>query len=316
MKADKKTKTIGLTLLKGLVTLALILFFVWAGARKWDRYARVKSRSEFSQLGYLMPRDIQAFVRTIEGGRDFAPGQLESYIAYYEKMTDVLPGKADAHGLLGFCYAQAGFPDEAIMAYERAIAINPHFFWFHYNLGCVYYQQAQYEKAMASFKTAVEKSFEAAVMFIRLSKRIYHPLLVHRSQYTEGFLKQRFDRHTQKSYALIVKAAYHLKQYDDVISIAHYANTREDAPKQKELYYFYMGKAAFQKKAYRQAVFFLQNVIELNARNAGAFHWLGRAARQLGNAEAALKYTAMSRYLQEQDKDVPVQAVRPRLESF
>ncbi len=301
---------------KGLVTVLLLLLFAKLTMDRWQDYRVAKIEAQFSQLGYLMPRDIRDFVVQIEKDRQFDPEQLSRYIAYYQSVVKLLPQKADAHGMLGFCLYQAGHDERAIAAYHKAIGINRHFFWFHYNLGSIYYKNGRYEEAARSFKTALEKSFDAAMMFIQLSRKIYHPLIVNRSDYSGDFLKEKYQTDSRHSYAFLIRAYYALEKFDEVIKIAHYADSLSDGAPDKEFLYYYMGVSFFQKKENEKAIFFLQKALERNPKNADAFGSLGMAAKALGKEDIAVKYLGTARYLRDQNQHVPVQDPEVRLASF
>ncbi len=303
-------------LVKIIIPLAITLFFGSTFLRMTDRYKVAKVEAEFSQLGYIMPRSFDYFVSKIEKDRNFDPEKLNEFIGYYEKVTELLPRKADAFGILGFCYYYAQEKGKAIKSYQRAIELNPHFFWFYYNLGSIYFEMRQYDKAIASFKKALEQSLESALLFIRYSTRIYQPILVRRSDYSDGFLSKIKEQNSQECYAFIVLSYYHLKKYDETINIANYAAGLYPDKKDKEFYYYYMGLSLFEQKEFRKAFFFFEKVISINPDNAEALYILGVITKSLGKGEIALKYMATSKYLIARKKAKALKDIKVRLESF
>jgi len=109
--------------------------------------------------------------------------------------------KGSAYGMLGFCYYHLGKHKEAVSFYRKALEINPYFFWFHYNLGVVYFKKGQYEQAAVSFKKAQDTVPKHNLKFIRASKVIYVPIVREnlekfsipmRGQLMDGYRKSDF----------------------------------------------------------------------------------------------------------------------------
>lgn len=57
---------------------------------------------------------------------------------------------------LGLSYEKKGLPDQAVIAYQKAIYLNPDYAMVHVNLGLLYKDQGLIEEAMAHYKKAVE----------------------------------------------------------------------------------------------------------------------------------------------------------------
>lgn len=110
--------------------------------------------------------------------------RLQKYKNYYQKIIKYLPEMAEAHGLLGFCLYYLGEKEKAILAYQKAIELNPHFFWYYYNLGNIYFANEEYIKALKVWKEALKQKPEQALIFIRSSKMIYLPII---KQKNKGF---------------------------------------------------------------------------------------------------------------------------------
>ena len=62
-----------------------------------------------------------------------------------------IESRADLSGLVGFAYAQTGRLSRAKEQYAFALNLWPDFFWFHYNLGLIYYREGNYPKSLESF---------------------------------------------------------------------------------------------------------------------------------------------------------------------
>jgi tetratricopeptide (TPR) repeat protein len=68
---------------------------------------------------------------------------------------------------------EAGKVDEAILAYKAAISEDPEFVDSYLNLGAIYFEQKDYEKAREMFQTATEKDKTNAIAFANLGRVEY-----------------------------------------------------------------------------------------------------------------------------------------------
>ncbi len=128
-------------------------------------------------LNHIMPRSFDYLVETFYKKKAFDLRRLKSYLYYYQKVAEYMPERADAIGMTGFCFYQLGETDRAIVAYKRALEINPHFFWFYYNLGVIYLKKGRYQEAREAFNKAKDIQPERVLFFIKNSRRIYLPLV-------------------------------------------------------------------------------------------------------------------------------------------
>lgn len=63
------------------------------------------------------------------------------------------PARPKAWNLLGLAYHSAGRPAEAVAAYQKAIQANANFPAPHYNLGCLYLEQNNWQSALSHLST-------------------------------------------------------------------------------------------------------------------------------------------------------------------
>ncbi len=165
--------------LKFLVTRTFILYLLAFGLI-WGLFdiPKVRQTVQLKILNRFRPESFDYLVQTAVEGKKFDKHLLETYSFYYQKVTEYVPHRADAYGMLGFCDYHLGKKEEAIASYEKAIEINPDFFWFYYNLGVIYFKDGQYKEAYEVFKKTVKVKPQATLSFIQWSKRIYMPLVI------------------------------------------------------------------------------------------------------------------------------------------
>jgi len=162
---------------KIVITVSLCIILAVQTRKVTRDFVEGKNKRQMLILNNLMPRSIDYLVETAVAHQAYDPRKLQSYVYYYEKVVAFMPQRADARGMLGYLYYQMGQEQKAIAAYEKAIKVYPHFFWFYYNLGMIHLKAERYEEAVAFFKKASAAKPEAALAFIYSSKRIYLPVV-------------------------------------------------------------------------------------------------------------------------------------------
>ncbi len=73
-----------------------------------------------------------------------------------QKITELLPGDADAHFRLGNTLLELGQPDDAVMSYRRALELKQDYVEAHSNLGNALLELGQLDDAMASYRRVLE----------------------------------------------------------------------------------------------------------------------------------------------------------------
>jgi tetratricopeptide (TPR) repeat protein len=124
----------------------------------------LKKAIEFSILSVLIfiaacahtppPRTAEDHLRL---GESLARrGRIDDAIVEFEKAIEMRPHYAAAYTSLGAAYGQKGMIDQSISASEKAIALDPQNAIAHYNLGNAYGKGGNYEEGFASFFKAIE----------------------------------------------------------------------------------------------------------------------------------------------------------------
>ncbi len=115
---------------------------------------RVDDKSKIMAMGYYRP-NFAYFAGIVAGTerpsaelmRGYHFGKPYIFDDYYGMVTENFPNQDAGHALAAFTAYYKGELAKARLHYERAIEINPHFFWPYYNLGVIYYEQKEYAKA-------------------------------------------------------------------------------------------------------------------------------------------------------------------------
>lgn len=101
---------------------------------------------------------------------------LNESVKYYETISDYFPQMAQAEHMLGLCYYFLGETQKALIAQQKAVALEPQYFWAWYDLGLMYYRQGEFVKSAESFRRALNVSPTATVKIIE-SSRIFSEIL-------------------------------------------------------------------------------------------------------------------------------------------
>ncbi|MEG4515227.1 MULTISPECIES: tetratricopeptide repeat protein [unclassified Microcoleus] len=83
-------------------------------------------------------------------------GKIDEAIVAYKKAIEVNPNYFGTHHNLGDLYQQKYKLDEAATSYQRAIEQNPGFAWSYHNLGDTLLRQEKFEEAATAYRKALE----------------------------------------------------------------------------------------------------------------------------------------------------------------
>ncbi len=178
LKTAKPPVNIFLTSIRFVLTRAmfgyLIMFFVSHVVIDFDK---IKFGLGLRQLNFMMPQSYDFLLEVEKMSRPPDKQTLEKYAQFYTQIVRVLPRRADAYGMLGFCYYHLGDYQSAIKAFEKAHEIQPDYFWFSYNLGVLYFNLHQEQKALEYFKMAITYDLNISFNYVLNSKEVYMPIL-------------------------------------------------------------------------------------------------------------------------------------------
>jgi len=127
--------------------------FIWPGSLSDAVYSPEAERL-LSKVVEWLPDNANAWYNlgaTLDGAR-----KLDQVIVAYERAIELDPKLAYPHNGLGNVYRALSRYEEAIAAYERAKELDPKLAYPHHDLGIVYQLLKQYGKAEDPFRKAVE----------------------------------------------------------------------------------------------------------------------------------------------------------------
>lgn len=106
---------------------------------------------------------------------DFPPqDQIRTSSITYKKITELNPRNDKAWEMLGGIYVSTRDYDNAIHAYQQAIAINPSIEEYHYRLGQVFILDQKYEEAIQEFLNVIELNADNIFAYCALASCYRH----------------------------------------------------------------------------------------------------------------------------------------------
>lgn len=192
---NKALSKIFFAVAKTAVTVSLFTFLLFFLQQEYHT-------AKLRKLNNFAPSSYDYLLGLMEGQRKLHPARLEEYEHYYKMLMAYLPGRAEAYGMLGFCSYYLGKVQKAIFYYRKAVQLYPRFFWFHYNLGVLYLQNGEYDKALESLKAAQTTQARDTLNLI-FSSKVYRPILTNLAQL--GLLQENLQNGLQ--YCHLLQAA-------------------------------------------------------------------------------------------------------------
>lgn len=83
-------------------------------------------------------------------------GGYKSAIPLVKGILDKYPDSSDAHFLLGVCYKDGRYTDEAIETFEKSLQLNPHQTEAYMHLGDLYKINKNYDRAVLNYEKFLE----------------------------------------------------------------------------------------------------------------------------------------------------------------
>ncbi|XZN91800.1 MAG: tetratricopeptide repeat protein [Microcoleus sp.] len=102
------------------------------------------------------------------GNSLLASGRFEEAVIAYKKAVELNPNFSWSYHGLGDVLQKLGHRDEAVAAYRKAIELNPDFAWSYHNLGDVLLELELWEEAVAAYRCEIKIKSDFAWSFCNL----------------------------------------------------------------------------------------------------------------------------------------------------
>ena len=241
-------------------------------------------RMKLKTLNRVVPasvEDLAAFA--LDPRQENAGTILPKYVLYFKTMSNTVKKSSTAYAMLGYCHYHLGDQNKAAQFYRKAIDINPTFFWFHYNLGLIYFQQGQYAKAQDALQKAAQCRMEDALIFINISKfyKEMNRALSNLDYDTQASLADGY----RAVHEVLAKSYYRSKKYHESFVILE--NSARLGLHTQDVLYYYSGLTALGMKDYEHAAALFQRSIKANPADRDAYYYLGLCLDKMGMKEQA-----------------------------
>ena len=179
-----------------------------------------------------------------EWAEEIVPG-----IQFLKNWVSVMPDSQPAWHCLGHLYQQIGFYENAIAAFQYAMALEEEFFISHYQIGVCYMAIEKYQDAISSFMAAI-----------------------------------RLDSHDLFALFSLAECYESIEQFEHARS--YYKRCTQIAPNMFEAWHGYAATLEAQEKYY-EAITFYKTAVELNDQDAEAWLGLATCEYKVGNEFSA-----------------------------
>jgi len=157
------------------------------------------------RLNQFVPKTFAPIVQAVRSETRMSRDDVMPYWVYYKIIVKHRPGRADAHGLLGFMQYQLGKTDKSIRSYNRALELNPHFFWYYYNLGIIYREVGDLDASNMFFEKGLQLEPIDTIKTAVKSSLVYMPLILAYGQDLQTQLKGEFYEAQKRAYWILAQ---------------------------------------------------------------------------------------------------------------
>ena len=261
---------------------------------------KVKSKARAVTLNHMMP-SFGPLADALGGGGQVSEAQYSLYAQYYAKVIEYMPDRADAYGLLGYCYYHLGQANESRDAFQKAALLSPRFFWFPYDAGIMYFRSGEYRKAAEHLQRALAARPEQVAAFFRTSK-LYQDIL-RSAQGNPLVTPERLREGYRDCYRMLAMSYQKLNMYPQMLATS--LNALKAGVGGEDAFYYYGGLASFQMKDYAQAIALLKESVQHSSDNPEAYRYLGLSLRAAGNEQTATQALQTAERLSRQTPASP-----------
>jgi len=239
---------------------------------------RIAAKAKMTSLNQAMPHSFVHLLKLSDNQEKPDIEYINNCIHYYEMIAEFMPNQPDAYGMLGFLYYHIQDIEKSIYFYKKAIALNSGFFWYHYNLGVIYFENEQFFEAVGYLSEAMQKDISMVLRMIFLSK--LHIQMKANIKGIDETILPNFVQGQKNCLRMLVFSLYHLNEFEKMFNIA--VNAIKSNFDQEGYFFCYAGLAAYEMKDYKKAIELLNESIRKNSDHPDALNYLGLSLKALG----------------------------------
>lgn len=249
--------------------------------------------SVYEKLMKINSRNVK--VLSLLGDLFYQKGELEQAIKFYRKIIEIEPSSEHARSAfinLGIALDDAGRSDDAIEAYQSALAINPKDDVALYNLGIAFKHAGKPEKALEAWKKATDLNPDNEKPLLARADLLYE-----RAEYDEaleayGVISEKFPLLSRPHFSIASiyfkrsEFAYAKKRYLKVIELN---NDKDLTLKSLVNLALISSQDKTDTASYNEAVSYIQKALALNDSDPEALKTLGIVYSRRGSYELAIE---------------------------
>jgi tetratricopeptide (TPR) repeat protein len=175
--------------------------------------------------------------------------------------------KAEAYGMLGFCYERLGQISQAVASYQNAITSNPDYMWPYYDLGVINYRQGKYTQASNYFRQAIEQN-PLKTLFLLTRSKVYNDVRLSDQDGSYDYL-QGIKQGQLSSYILLMDSLLKANDTDQLMLVA--LNGIQQGLEPQSVFYYYGSMAAHRAGKEEIALGMMHKAVLLRKGNSQEF---------------------------------------------
>jgi tetratricopeptide (TPR) repeat protein len=277
---------------------ALVGSLVWRHIARWGWCLMLAYSMVFSLLASV---EAHASANYFVGNSLLSQGRVDEAIIQYQKALALWPESANSHGGLGNALYQKGRVDEAIVQYQKALEDKPDFAEAHNNLGFCFLQTGRVDEAIVHYRAAIELQPKSATSHSGLGNALFQ----------KGHMDEAIIQY-QAALVLRSESADVCERFGDALvrkghmdeAITQYQNALEIKPDFAEAHNN-LGFCFLQIGRVDEAIVHYRKAIELQPHFVQAYNNLGHAFSQNGMAAEAM--ACYQKAIELQPQFVPAQ---------
>jgi tetratricopeptide (TPR) repeat protein len=172
--------------MKLLIMAAIVVFSVMEARALLAGYVSVRSGSSSRWIDSYLPNIGELGPALLRN-----PHEARRFLMYYAIIDRQYPSTPGVNELQGYCAYYSGDIPRATAYFERALRAEGASFAAKYDLGVIYYQKAEYDKAAGYFQDALSLPEEKVLEYVMSSRVISQLRAVNRWQPADVMVKIR-----------------------------------------------------------------------------------------------------------------------------
>ena len=243
------------------------------------------------------PTDFERYVEL--GMAYFHAQRLADALVAFQRAIALNPNAASAYNGMGRVYYHTGPPEKAIAAYQRAIALDPHYVVAYYGLGILYSTKlGNYEAALNVFQQGLEHNPTEAFLVASLGSTY-----ARMGRFDEAIATLQRAIHLQPDNTFAIEwlclIALYQKRYDDVIAICQREIAIEDSDEPRRI----LGYVYDRLGRHEEAIAQLEQAVGFAPQDYEARAALAKVYRRVGRLQDAQQHYTLARNLARQDNE-------------